>query len=810
MTQSLPASFVLMLLACVGDKSSDTPADSAADSGGDSGTDTADTGADSAEDTATETGEDTGGDTATDTADDTGGDTATDTADDTAADTSDDTADDTAEDTAADTAEDTGGDPATDPAEPTVTFDITVCGDGSEDYTDIQDAIDAAAPGDSISVCPGTYGPINVPWSAEVYVTSTDGRDTTFIDGGVDPAVVVDNGALTLSGFGVTGTAFDDPYYPEGAAFSIHEGDLTVSDCRVTDTTGNFTVLFDENFLAMDDVEWEDNTTDYLWYLSEGANADITHNTVRGGTHEQVLDTSDLDNMLMSNNLFIDIQISSGFTAFSLTSNGVGTLDINNNIFYNIDDADPWGGRTVNLDGVEFRSNIISACDAWDLTPMEANYNVFWDNGVDYSTEVTGTGNLYVDPLFTDAASEDFTLMAGSPAVDAGDPAALFDDADASRNDIGRYGGPYEAAFVPYTRTDSETITGTTLRTLTVTNGYGDGAYLAGEVVHVWADVDPQTEILSGWSGGTLTDPDEWSSDFTMPDADTTLTATTATAALPLSSTSYTLAGTARSVLYAIPSSPRGIVLFFHSALGNNTELYDNGTASVARTLYDAGFGIVAMDSDIAAIAGSGGWSDSTDDETLDLAATRELMVELAYWGTPVIAWGVGNGAQFAHDVGLMLPADAVLSYCAPGRRFQATTTDAPTGWFLAERDSTYLTAAEDATLYAAALTVRGINAEVHVHAPTLLYDERFTRVDGVDATLSASIAAGLLADGYADADGNWLVTGEDAVDDLSGYGLTAEQEAGVAAEIRIMAADGQLYDEDAAATLAFLDTVIP
>jgi hypothetical protein len=46
------------------------------------------------------------------------------------------------------------------------------------------------------------------------------------------------------------------------------------------------------------------------------------------------------------------------------------------------------------------------------------------------------------DPLFVDRATDDYTLQAGSPAIDAGDPDAAYNDTDASRNDMGAYGGP--------------------------------------------------------------------------------------------------------------------------------------------------------------------------------------------------------------------------------------------------------------------------------------------------------------------------------------------------------------------------------
>jgi len=67
-------------------------------------------------------------------------------------------------------------------------------------------------------------------------------------------------------------------------------------------------------------------------------------------------------------------------------------------------------------------------------------------NGV---TDPTGSsGNISSDPKFNSVtydgvwSNDDWTLAAGSPAIDAGAPAAVYYDADGTRNDQGAYGGP--------------------------------------------------------------------------------------------------------------------------------------------------------------------------------------------------------------------------------------------------------------------------------------------------------------------------------------------------------------------------------
>lgn len=51
------------------------------------------------------------------------------------------------------------------------------------------------------------------------------------------------------------------------------------------------------------------------------------------------------------------------------------------------------------------------------------------------------SNNLSGDPLFVNLDSENYHLLTGSPAVNAGNPDPQYNDIDGSRNDIGAYGG---------------------------------------------------------------------------------------------------------------------------------------------------------------------------------------------------------------------------------------------------------------------------------------------------------------------------------------------------------------------------------
>ena len=67
-------------------------------------------------------------------------------------------------------------------------------------YSIIQDAIDAASSGDTISVYPGTYTE-NLTLTAGLTIQSTAGAATTIIDGDASGTVVTMASTCTLDGF---------------------------------------------------------------------------------------------------------------------------------------------------------------------------------------------------------------------------------------------------------------------------------------------------------------------------------------------------------------------------------------------------------------------------------------------------------------------------------------------------------------------------------------------------------------------------------------------------------------------------------
>lgn len=339
------------------------------------------------------------------------------------------------------------------------------------------------------------------------------------------------------------------------------------------------------------------------------------------------------------------------------------------------------------------------------------------------------------------------------------------------------------------------------LHRLVVEGGFGSGEYATGDVVRVWADVDPQGE-LAAWSGDAVPDPPEWNGTITMPDHDLVVVAEPVAVDAPLAERTYATEAGDRTVLASTVTDPEGVVLFFHGASYSIDQLRSNAGRTLTMSLVRSGYTVVALPSAAEVESGTGGWKPELDDANPDLQTTRALVGAMRDDGTippgtPVFAWGMSSGAQFASVVGAALPADGAVLFCAPGTAAALAETSAPTAWYLAEADRTFPTAPAEAAAYAGQLAARGIRGEVYVHPRTPLYDQRFERVAGIDADRSKEIADGLRASGAVD-DAGLVVAGAD-VD------VEAELQEAVTAEIEILAADHELYDDAAVRMVAFL-----
>ncbi len=135
---------------------------------------------------------------------------------------------------------------------------------------------------------------------------------------------------------------------------------------------------------------------------------------------------------------FVDNEAEQTAGVYFHTSDPLDELELRNNLFaHQLGDA-------MGLDGLPtLGSGTVSVL-----------YNGFFGNetlidGRDNPEEFDGS-NLFEDPLFVSyigwGEENDFHLDTGSPAIDAGDPDAAYQDTDGSVADMGCYGGPQPLA----------------------------------------------------------------------------------------------------------------------------------------------------------------------------------------------------------------------------------------------------------------------------------------------------------------------------------------------------------------------------
>lgn len=303
-----------------------------------------------------------------------------------------------------------------------VCADIQVPGD----YATIQEAIDNSTYGDTVKVSPGLYQE-RIIIEAGITVEGA-GRDVTFLDGGGKCAIVwIQGSARTYN------TVF--------RGFTIQNGnDGTYS----TDEGSESGIYIDyPGSATIEDNVINSNRNHGIWVSDSYADTVIRRNIIHGSTRYGIGNyTGDpiIENNIIYNNTWSGIQC----------WNSVSQPTIRNNtIVNNVGQGVVFGnGSTPKV----FENNIIAFNGEMGIYmythssltfPLTFYYNAVYGNQNPHNENIALDGNTSVleDPLFTDPAALDYTLLPGSPCMDAGNPGSQFNDTDGSRNDLGASGG---------------------------------------------------------------------------------------------------------------------------------------------------------------------------------------------------------------------------------------------------------------------------------------------------------------------------------------------------------------------------------
>lgn len=349
----------------------------------------------------------------------------------------------------------------TDDTDVIVREDCDVSSDGTAPFREIWEALEVAAPGGEIVVCPGAYAAIDVT----VDVTIRGAADGVLVSS-VGTAVDIDGATVVLERLSIVGSARGG----NGGSLDMTGADVTLRDVTfagavtpevVRQSLGTSRwegVIFSGNDIGSDgrvldvedgvaeleDVRFEDtiSTTNdgaAVIEVSSGA-VSLRHVVFWANTAESVLlsrqSAFDVTNSVFARNFTGDAGL---ISAMSPVRDGA-VLD--NDVFYaNAADAD-W---LLVLSGAEVRNALFQDnVGGRQLYRRDLggslSYAMLWRNDALFDPD--GTHISEADPQMVDPAHGDFTLELTSPAIDAGNPDAAYDDPDGTRNDLGAFGGP--------------------------------------------------------------------------------------------------------------------------------------------------------------------------------------------------------------------------------------------------------------------------------------------------------------------------------------------------------------------------------
>ncbi len=286
----------------------------------------------------------------------------------------------------------------------------------------IQAAINAAVPGETVFVGPGTF-------HEDLYLRSGisvvgSGFDSTFLQGTGDVRVV--------NSISVTNSRF--------AGFQITGCGNSFVSAGVWINGGN--LMLDDNWIL--------GNTNGVW-INPGSSPIVRNNLIdrngnpRGGSAYAGIVYQN-STPLITGNVILNGP-DEGIRGETWSGPVTGAQIINNTIVgnpaYSTFGIEGWYGAMPTIKNNIIATNAIGINGTTPAGPL-SSFNDLWANRVaNYSgTAVPGPGDLALDPLFDPASPSLFALAIGSPCIHAGDPGPIYNNPDGTRNTMGAYGGP--------------------------------------------------------------------------------------------------------------------------------------------------------------------------------------------------------------------------------------------------------------------------------------------------------------------------------------------------------------------------------
>jgi RHS repeat-associated protein len=249
------------------------------------------------------------------------------------------------------------------------------------------------------------------------------GQDQTFLDGNDSVNVLFIYDLHDNAGSILDLTIQNGFYNHFGGGIYNRNSNLNITNLTITDNSGS---VFGGGVLNM--------------------NSDMTmNNVIVSGNSEGGIANLNDSNLVIKNSLISNNYAADMYGGGIYNSNS--SLALENTTI--ADNFSSWDGGGISSDQnsfIEILNSIIAfnGDSELDIYPdsIEINHSLVTEDIFQFG----GTGNIEftgtADELFSDYDNNEYYLIDGAVAVDAGDPAPEYDDPDGSRNDMGAYGGP--------------------------------------------------------------------------------------------------------------------------------------------------------------------------------------------------------------------------------------------------------------------------------------------------------------------------------------------------------------------------------